>query len=132
LKYYGFKFKKSVVDRSNFNPNVATWIGVWGTFIFIVLAGVNGGFKGGPIGTKGSLIFVAHPAFMWFLCLLSIDYLWPRRILLVYSILSAVLAFALTLAIWIEKQFLDPLSFLLFLLSSGVPVLILRKRKSLS
>ncbi len=129
MKYYGFKFKKSVVDSSNFNPNVATWIGVMGTFIFIALAATNGSFKG-RIGVD-TIVLVAHPAIMWFLSLLSIERQWARKVLLAYALVSSVLTIALIAALWIGKQFVPAVLLLLFLLNVGVPFLMIDKKRFL-
>jgi len=84
VKRYGFKFQKSLAEKSKINRNVGTWIGLVGTALFLVSATISGGFKGPMI--DGLFLTIAYPAFLWFLSLLGIQREWPIILIIILSI----------------------------------------------
>ena len=83
MKYYGFKFKTLLVEKSKLNKHVGTWIGLVGTFLFIVSAAEAGGFKGKMEAELWLTIF--YPGAFWFLSLLGTEHKWAKVTIIIVS-----------------------------------------------
>ncbi|MDQ7050925.1 MAG: hypothetical protein Q9M92_15885 [Enterobacterales bacterium] len=112
MKYYGFKFEKSVAEKSKINRNVGTWIGLVGTALFLVSATLSGGFKGPML--DGLFLTIAYPALLWFLSLLGIQHQWATILIILLSVFLLVI-----FAPWFLYQFFlkDHFNIIFFLLN---------------
>lgn len=128
MKYYGFKFQSFGVEKSKLNRHVGTWIGLIGTFLFLISAVESGGFKG-RMGPELWLTIV-YPAALWFISLLGVEHSWARKLIIFVSGLASMLSIAANLYLWFEKERIVPSLVCLLILNIGVLVLAYRKDSS--
>ena len=105
MKYYGFRFKTFIVEKSKLNGHVSTWIGLIGTFLFIVSAAESGGFKG-RIGDELWLTIV-YPAILWFLCLLAVEHRWAKIVIILASGVAILFALLVNVFALVYKSRYD-------------------------
>ncbi len=117
MKYYGFKFRKLVAEKSKINRNAATWIGLVGTTLFLVSATISGGFKGPMI--DGLYLTIAYPAFLWFLSLLGVQREWATSLIIFLSIVSLVVFVPWFLFQFFSKDYFNIVFFMMIIFNVG-------------
>ena len=121
MKYYGFKQEKLVGKVSSLNRNLGTWIGILGTFIFLVSAAEAGGFKGRMSGVF--FLTILYPALLWFLTLLSDEHDWVETTMQVF--VSIGLASSILLLFIINQYVYSMIMLIVF----NICILILLNKK---
>lgn len=125
MKYYGFKFESFVPTSSKINRHVGTWIGVFGTFLFLISSAEHGSFKG-SIGVE-LLFTVFYPGVLWFFSSLAENHRWAKKLIICLSALASILAVFSATMMLIFKQEIVVSVFCFLVLNGGVFILARKK-----
>lgn len=130
MKYYGFKFRKTSITSSNINSSVSTWIGLVGTFLFIVSAVEMGGFKG---RMDGQVFYaVLYPAIIWFFAHMAVEHSWAKTVIVYLSGLAAIIGLVVIIYIAVKKHSFLPSAVLFLIFNIGTYYLARQKKKAFS
>jgi hypothetical protein len=125
MKLYGFKYRRFVPEPSLHNENVGTWIGICGTFLFLLVSAEAGGFRG---SINGYFFFIlCFLACFWFINLLANEHRWARYLLIYSSLLCSVISLVFIVFLALKGSLIASL-FGFFILNSGVFYLARRKK----
>ncbi len=125
MKLYGFKYRYFIPEPSLHNENVGTWIGVCGTFLFLLISAEAGGFRG---SINGYFLFIlCFLGCFWLINLFASEHQWARYLLIYSSLLCSAVSLLFIVILAVTGNLVASLLGF-FLLNCGVFYLARRKK----
>jgi hypothetical protein len=108
-----------------YNENVGTWIGIIGTFLFLIISAEAGGFRGAITGYF--FFMICYLAVMWLTNSFAIHHRWARYVI-TYLALTALILSSLAILYFAWKGVYISSLFVFLILNIGVFLFARRKK----